>query len=73
MNVNIRRNAIRKYGLSQGTGFFLGYICLIAFMLLNGAIKNSLNAIIGESLSLWLFGVGGFASFLLHGFKLLFG
>ena len=65
MNANTRRNAIRKYGLSQGTGLFLGYICLIAFMLLNAAIKNSLNAIIGESLSLWLFGVGGFASFLI--------
>ena len=65
MCADIRRNAIRKYGRSHATGFFLGFLCLMAFFLLAGIFRTSLTALVGEAVWLWFFGIGGFASFLI--------
>lgn len=65
MSSEIRRNAVRKYGRSQATGFFLGFISLLAFFVLAGMSRSSLIAILGDSLWLCFFGIGAFASFLI--------
>jgi hypothetical protein len=65
MSAEIRRNAIRKYGRSQATGFFLGFSCLLAYFVLVGMSRNSLNALLGDSLWLCFFGIGAFASILI--------
>ena len=64
MSCDIRRNAIRRYGRSQATGFFFGFICLTVFFLLAGTNRNSIVAILGQTTWLWFFGIGAFASFL---------
>lgn len=60
-----RRNAIRKYGRRQGTGFFLGTLCLIICLVIMGGVRDSIAVTIGESAELWLFGIMAFASMLI--------
>jgi len=65
MSGEVRRNAIRKYGRSQATGFFLGFVCLMAFFILAGSNRTSFTAHLGETAWLWVFGIGAFACLLI--------
>ena len=65
MSGDVRRNAIRKFGRSQATGFFLGFVCLMAFFMLAGSNRTSIIAHWGETVWLWFFGIGAFACFLI--------
>lgn len=60
-----RRNAIRKYGRSQATGFFLGMLCLMAFFVFASVVRPSAEAKFGETAWLWFFVIAMFASFLI--------
>ena len=65
MSGDVRRNAVRRYGRSQATGFFLGFVCLMAFFVLAGTNRTTITTHLGEAAWLWFFGIGAFASLLI--------
>ena len=64
MSGDVRRNAVRKYGRSQATGFFLGFACLMTFFPLAGTNRTSIIALLGETGWMCFFGIGAFTSLL---------
>lgn len=64
MNGEKLRKALRRYGRSQMTGFFLGGACLMVWFVIWAYVGKPVSELVGESTGNWIFGIFAFACLL---------